>query len=230
MNWQSTTISEVLLITERAQTEPVRTFAHQLRRLGFETRVTGQLSPEITMEIELPHVIFVDAMHAEFRVSGAISSIIHNTWPSVPVLVVGLAREVESIHFQPGIADFLFLPIVVPELEARLRFVTWKEESTQPAREIVEYSGIRMNLATYEAWVHNRRVELTYKEFELLRFFLKHPRRVFSRSELLEMVWDSDYYGDTRTVDVHIRRLRAKLESPADGLIHTVRNVGYRFG
>jgi DNA-binding response OmpR family regulator len=76
--------------------------------------------------------------------------------------------------------------------------------------------------------VHGRSLDLTYKEFELLRFLAQHPGRVFTREQLLSEVWGYDYFGGTRTVDVHIRRLRAKLDD-LDALIGTVRNVGYRF-
>ena len=83
--------------------------------------------------------------------------------------------------------------------------------------------------ATYTARVKGRVLDLTYKEFELLKFLAQHPGRVFSRAQLLQEVWGYDYYGGTRTVDVHVRRLRAKLGSDHETLIGTVRNVGYRF-
>jgi len=82
---------------------------------------------------------------------------------------------------------------------------------------------------TYSAKVRGRSLDLTYKEFELLKFLAQHPGRVFTRTQLLQEVWGSDYYGGTRTVDVHVRRLRAKLGPEHDALIGTVRNVGYRF-
>jgi DNA-binding response OmpR family regulator len=82
--------------------------------------------------------------------------------------------------------------------------------------------------ASYSAKVNGRPLDLTYKEFELLRFLAQHPGRVFTREQLLSEVWGYDYFGGTRTVDVHIRRLRAKL-GDLEALIGTVRNVGYRF-
>ena len=83
--------------------------------------------------------------------------------------------------------------------------------------------------ATYTAKVRNRSLDLTFKEFELLKFLAQHPGRVFTRAQLLQEVWGYDYYGGTRTVDVHVRRLRAKLGTEHESLIGTVRNVGYRF-
>ena len=82
---------------------------------------------------------------------------------------------------------------------------------------------------TYVAKVGGRALDLTYKEFELLKYLAQHPGRVFTRAQLLQEVWGYDYYGGTRTVDVHIRRLRAKLGGEHELLIGTVRNVGYRF-
>ena len=87
-----------------------------------------------------------------------------------------------------------------------------------------------MNFETYEVTVDAQPVELTFKEFTLLRYLASHPRRIFTRPELLSTVWDNDYDGGTRTVDVHIRRLRAKLGPHIGNMINTVRNVGYRFG
>ncbi|HVD64851.1 MAG TPA: winged helix-turn-helix domain-containing protein, partial [Lapillicoccus sp.] len=83
--------------------------------------------------------------------------------------------------------------------------------------------------ATYSARVRGQTLDLTYKEFELLKFLAQHPGRVFSRAQLLQEVWGYDYFGGTRTVDVHVRRLRAKLGSEHEALIGTIRNVGYRF-
>ena len=83
--------------------------------------------------------------------------------------------------------------------------------------------------ATYTARISGRPLDLTYKEFELLKYLAQHPGRVFSRQQLLQEVWGYDYFGGTRTVDVHVRRLRAKLGPEHEHLIGTVRNVGYRF-
>jgi DNA-binding winged helix-turn-helix (wHTH) protein len=83
--------------------------------------------------------------------------------------------------------------------------------------------------ATYSARIRGAALDLTFKEFELLKFLAQHPRRVFSRSQLLQEVWGYDYFGGTRTVDVHVRRLRAKLGPENEALIGTVRNVGYKF-
>ena len=87
-----------------------------------------------------------------------------------------------------------------------------------------------LNLATYQATLGGEPIDLTYMEYELLRFFVTHPVRVWSREQLLERVWGYDYFGGARTVDVHVRRLRAKLGEERASWITTVRSVGYRFG
>ena len=92
----------------------------------------------------------------------------------------------------------------------------------------ISASGVVIDEASYSVKIHDRPLDLTYKEFELLRFLVTHPSRVFTREQLLSEVWGYDYFGGTRTVDVHVRRLRAKL-GDMEQLIGTVRNVGYRF-
>ena len=98
------------------------------------------------------------------------------------------------------------------------------------APEIVDYGDLVLNLETYQAALDDRPLDLTYMEYELLKFFATHPGKVFTREQLLSRVWGYEYYGGARTVDVHVRRLRAKLGEEHAGLIQTVRSVGYRFG
>ena len=99
-----------------------------------------------------------------------------------------------------------------------------------PSPELVEYGGLVLNLETYQAVIDSQPLDLTYMEYELLKFLAQHPGKVFTRETLLSRVWGYEYYGGARTVDVHIRRLRAKLGEEHAGLIATVRSVGYRFG
>ncbi len=123
-------------------------------------------------------------------------------------------------------ADFLMEGAGPAELETRLRMLTAPEGSTASR---VSIGGVVIDEAAYSVWLDDEPLELTYTEFELLKFLATHPGRVFSREQLLNEVWGYDYYGGTRTVDVHIRRLRAKLGAEHEALISTVRNVGYRF-
>jgi len=116
------------------------------------------------------------------------------------------------------------------EVEARLRLATGRQASLAPAAPDEIRSGdLAIDEATYSARLRARVLDLTFKEFELLKFLAQHPGRVFTRAHLLQEVWGYDYFGGTRTVDVHVRRLRAKLGTEHESLIGTVRNVGYRF-
>jgi DNA-binding response OmpR family regulator len=125
--------------------------------------------------------------------------------------------------------DFCLTPFHPAELEARLTHMFWR--SGQGARsELIEYGPPAMNLETYQAAIDGRPLDLTYMEYELLKFLGAHPGKVFTRETLLSRVWGYDYYGGARTVDVHVRRVRSKLGEEHAGLIQTVRSVGYSFG
>ena len=124
--------------------------------------------------------------------------------------------------------DFCLDPFHPRELEARLAHLA--AASNGGSTEIIEYGPLRINLDTYEAVVDERPLDLTYMEYELLRFLASQPGRVFTREALLNQVWGYEYYGGARTVDVHVRRLRAKLGEENADLIQTVRSVGYRLG
>jgi DNA-binding response OmpR family regulator len=125
--------------------------------------------------------------------------------------------------------DFCLTPFDVRELEARLTHLLWRAgRGLRP--ELLEYGPLVLNVETYQAGIGGRPLDLTYMEYELLRFLTSHPGKVFTRETLLSRVWGYDYYGGARTVDVHIRRLRAKMGEEHAGLIQTVRSVGSRFG
>ena len=110
-----------------------------------------------------------------------------------------------------------------------LKHLFWRTgRGTRP--ELVEYGDLLLNLETYQAAIAGKPLDLTYMEYELLKFLASHPGKVFTRETLLSRVWGYEYYGGARTVDVHIRRLRAKLGEEHANLIQTVRSVGYRFG
>ena len=126
--------------------------------------------------------------------------------------------------------DFCVVPAHPSELEARVRHLLAADVGLELPPEVVEYEGLVLNLETYQASIEERPLDLTYMEYELLKFFASNPGRVFTREVLLSRVWGYEYYGGARTVDVHVRRLRAKLGEEHAGLIQTVRSVGYKFG
>ncbi|HLF98881.1 MAG TPA: response regulator transcription factor [Acidimicrobiia bacterium] len=150
--------------------------------------------------------------------------------PVEPILVLVSGGQLADLEMREDLFDdFALSPFHPHEVEARLRHLFYK--SGQGARpEIVEYGTLVLNLETYQAAIADRPLDLTYMEYELLKFFTTHPGKVFTRETLLSRVWGYEYYGGARTVDVHVRRLRAKLGEEHAGLIQTVRSVGYRFG
>ena len=150
--------------------------------------------------------------------------------PVEPVLVLVRGAGLADLELRDDLYDdFCLDPFHPRELEARLRHLLWRA-GTGAGPEMIEHGGLALNLETYQAAIDGRPLDLTYMEYELLKFLAQQPGRVFTRETLLSRVWGYEYYGGARTVDVHVRRLRAKLGEEHAGLITTVRSVGYRFG
>lgn len=141
-----------------------------------------------------------------------------------PILLIVAATGLAVLTPEWGFSDFITEGSEPAELDARIRILS--RSSTDP--DVLTAGPIRVDGAAYSASVNGEPLDLTYTEFELLRYLMQHPGRVLSRETLVSQVWGYDYYGGTRTVDVHVRRLRAKL-GQYDSYIGTVRNVGYRF-
>jgi DNA-binding response OmpR family regulator len=150
--------------------------------------------------------------------------------PVEPLLLMVTGAQLEDLELREDLFDdFCLWPFQPKELEARLKHLFWRTgRGTRP--ELIEYGPLVLNLETYQAACASRPLDLTYMEYELLKFLASHPGKVFTRETLLSRVWGYEYYGGARTVDVHIRRLRAKLGEEHANLIQTVRSVGYRFG
>jgi DNA-binding response OmpR family regulator len=146
------------------------------------------------------------------------------------VLVLVTGGQLADLELRDELFDdFCLTPFHPAELEARVRHLVWQVGGGVRA-EVVEYGELVLNLETYQASIGTRPLDLTYMEYELLKFLAQNPGKVFTREILLSRVWGYEYYGGARTVDVHVRRLRAKLGEEHAGLIQTVRSVGYRFG
>lgn len=227
MSWSGSSITKLVVVTERERQEPILALLDQLRRLGYGVHTVSRLTNNYTNRVPTPSVVLLDLNPKDASGTAGIQS----PWEYVPIIMLTRADDVAQIRFGAALHDFITLPTTPVELDARIRFALWKTQGSRAhGNDQLQYEDLRLNTTTYDVWVGSRHVELTFKEFELLKFFVAHRRQVFSRSELLDKVWASDYYGGTRTVDVHIRRLRAKLGVRAGDYIQTVRNVGYRFG
>ena len=144
-----------------------------------------------------------------------------------PIIVVVDDDAVARFRFEVGADDCLLTTAARGEISARLAFAARRSGHADEAT-VLKVGDLTVNPENYQVYVHGRPLDLTYKEFELLKFLAQRPGRVCDRDLLLREVWGYDYYGGTRTVDVHIRRLRAKLGPEHEALIETIRNVGYR--
>jgi DNA-binding response OmpR family regulator len=144
----------------------------------------------------------------------------------LPIVLVVSADQLALMESTPGIADFATSP--VDPLELRLRLQRLTVDASNEA--LVVFKDLELNPLNYQATLASVPIDLTFMEYELLRFLVENPVRVWSREQLLSKVWGYEYYGGARTVDVHIRRLRSKLGEERASWITTVRSVGYRFG
>lgn len=149
---------------------------------------------------------------------------------AIPVMLLVSGGQLSDLeHRDELFDDFCLTPFHPAELEARLRHLLATDIDLHRA-DLVEYAELTLNLETYQASIAGRPLDMTYMEYELLKFLAQNPGKVFTREMLLSRVWGYEYYGGARTVDVHVRRLRAKLGEEYANLIQTVRSVGYRFG
>ncbi len=147
----------------------------------------------------------------------------------IPVLLVVDRTMTGDLGNEDGYDDFILTPIDATEL--RIRMARLGISGTDEVDDhMLRFRDLELNTATYQAHVGGHPTDLTYMEYELLRFLVEHPQRVWSREQILSKVWGYDYFGGSRTVDVHVRRLRAKLGEERANWITTVRSVGYRFG
>ena len=199
--------------------------------LGHQIRV---LPAEASALVETPptDVVLVDGRR-ELASSRSLCRLLRTTGVSSPLLLVVTEGGLAAVTAEWGVDDVLLVTAGPAEVEARLRLAIGRslaaDNTDDGLAPEIRAGDVVIDETTYSARVRGRSLDLTYKEFELLKYLAQHPGRVFTRAQLLQEVWGYDYYGGTRTVDVHVRRLRAKLGPEFDQQIGTVRNVGYRF-
>ncbi|MEM7096332.1 MAG: response regulator transcription factor [Actinomycetota bacterium] len=148
-----------------------------------------------------------------------------------PIMLLVSGRQLDDLATRNELFDdFCLTPFHPREFERRLEHALWRDGDVTSMSELITYEELVLNVDTYEAAIAGTPLELTYMEYELLRYLASNPGRVFTREVLLSQVWGYDYFGGARTVDVHIRRLRSKLGEDHAGMIQTVRSVGYSLG
>jgi len=178
-----------------------------------------------------PDVVLVDARRDLIRAKELLGQLAGSQAPLLAIISEGAWAAVNPDW---RVDDVILHSAGPGEVEARIRLAIGKADAPTALAATARSGEVRsgelvIDEATYSARIGGAALDLTFKEFELLKFLAQHPRRVFTRSQLLQEVWGYDYFGGTRTVDVHVRRLRAKLGVEHEGLIGTVRNVGYKF-
>jgi DNA-binding response OmpR family regulator len=210
------------------RSEPAEEVARMLAELGFRPRrvaANGSLRPPGTApRPELAMVVDDrgDAAPLCVRLRE------DEDLGGVPIVVTVEPDELELNPEMLAVDELIVAPFTTVELSARIARARRSAHGIEED-EVVRCDRLELNLATYQVTIDGEPVDFTYMEYELLKFLLTHPRRVFSREALLSQVWGYDFYGGARTVDVHVRRVRAKLGSEHATKLKTVRRVGYRW-
>jgi DNA-binding response OmpR family regulator len=205
--------------------------AEILPALGLLLHQVRVAPAEASALVDAPRsdVVLVDGRHDLPHIRG-LCRLIRATGIDCPLILLTTEGGLAAVNADWGVDDVLLDTAGPAEVEARLRLSVGRLRAAgEEVPNEITSGELVIDEATYTATIRGRVLDLTFKEFELLKFIAQHPGRVFTRAQLLQEVWGYDYFGGTRTVDVHVRRLRAKLGSEHEQLIGTVRNVGYRF-
>ncbi|MFC5906090.1 response regulator transcription factor [Streptacidiphilus monticola] len=219
-------MSSLLLLTNALQPS-----AEVLPALGLLLHNVRVAPAEGSALVDTPSadVILIDGRR-DLPHTRSLCQLLRSTGPGAPVLLVVTEGGLAAVTADWGVDDVLLDTAGPAEVEARLRLALGRMQVVQEDSPMEIRNGdLSVDEATYSAKLKGRVLDLTFKEFELIKYLAQHPGRVFTRAQLLQEVWGYDYFGGTRTVDVHVRRLRAKLGPEHEQLIGTVRNVGYRF-
>jgi DNA-binding response OmpR family regulator len=222
-------VAQLLLLTNALTPS-----AEVLPALGLLPHSVRVLPAEPAVLVDAPpaDAVLVDGRR-DLASARGLCRLIKTTGAAAPLLLVLTEGGMAAVAADWGADDVLLDSCGPAEVEARLRLAAGRarlaEQAASDVPEEIRAGEVAIDESSYTARVRGRVLDLTYKEFELLKFLAQHPGRVFTRAQLLQEVWGYDYFGGTRTVDVHVRRLRAKLGPEHEQLIGTVRNVGYRF-
>jgi DNA-binding response OmpR family regulator len=222
-------MAKVLLLTNSAGAS-----AQVLPALGLLQHTIKILPLEASVFIDAPvmDLVFIDA-RTDLPNVKSFSKLLTTTGVSAPVIAITTEGGLSAFTSEWGLDDVMLDTAGPAEIEARIRIAIGRRDAahlaSDPTAHEIRQGDVVIDENTYTAKIKGRSLDLTFKEFELLKHFAQHPGRVFTRAQLLQEIWGYDYFGGTRTVDVHIRRLRSKLGPEFESIIGTVRNVGYRF-
>jgi DNA-binding response OmpR family regulator len=227
--WEDRNVATLLVLTAASGTS-----SDVLASLALLPHVVRVLPLDAAMLVNAPQgdVVLVDARR-DLVAARQTCRLLASTGSTAPMLAVVTEGGLTAVAADWGADDVVLDTAGPAEVEARLRLAMGRaaasRESAPATVEEIRAGDLSIDEATYQVRLGNRGLDLTFKEFELLKYLAQHPGRVFTRTQLLQEVWGYDYFGGTRTVDVHVRRLRAKLGPDREALIGTVRNVGYKF-
>jgi len=202
--------------------------------LGLLQHDVKILPIEASVLVEPPVVdcLLIDSRR-DLPAAKSFTKLITSTGVDVPIMVITTEGGLSAINADWGTDDVILDTAGPAEVDARIRIVIGQSAIARlagnPSAGEIRSGEVLIDESSYTAKIKGRVLDLTFKEFELLKYLAQHPGRVFTRSQLLQEIWGYDYFGGTRTVDVHIRRLRSKLGPEFEAIIGTVRNVGYRF-
>ena len=205
--------------------------AEVLPALGLLQHQVRILPAEASVLVDAPDadVLLIDARR-DLPATKSLTKLLHSTGVGCPIIAITTEGGLTAMNADWGIDDVILDTAGPAEVDARIRLVIARlngvEEQVNPE---IERGDLVIDESAYSVKIKGQLIDLTFKEFELLKFLAQHPGRVFSRQQLLQEVWGFDYFGGTRTVDVHVRRLRAKLGPEYENFIGTLRNVGYKF-
>ena len=208
--------------------------AEVLPALGLLQHNVRILPAEASVLVDAPDadVLFIDARR-ELPAAKSLTKLITTTGIGCPIIAITTEGGLSAFNADWGISDVMLDTAGPAEVDARIRIVLGKQAASDlhndPHSGEIRSGDVSIDESTYTARLKGEVLDLTFKEFELLKYLAQHPGRVFTRAQLLQEIWGYDYFGGTRTVDVHIRRLRSKLGPEFEAIIGTVRNVGYRF-
>ena len=208
--------------------------AEVLPALGLLQHTVRILPAEASVLVDAPEVdvLLIDARR-ELPAAKSLTKLITTTGIGCPIIAITTEGGLSAFNADWGINDVMLDTAGPAEVDARIRIVLGKQAASDlhndPHSGEIRSGDVSIDESTYTARLKSEVLDLTFKEFELLKYLAQHPGRVFTRAQLLQEIWGYDYFGGTRTVDVHIRRLRSKLGPEFEAIIGTVRNVGYRF-
>ncbi|MGH3424562.1 MAG: response regulator transcription factor [Nocardioidaceae bacterium] len=220
-------MSTLLLLTPTTQSS-----VDVLPALALLPHTVKIVPPDVANLVDAPphDIVLVDG-RTELAQVRALTRMLRTTGTEAPLVLIVTEGGLAVVAADWGMDDVVLATAGPAEVEARMRLASGRVTAEPDADDahVIRAGGLCVDDVAYTAKLDGRVLDLTFKEFELLKFLAQHPGRVFSRQQLLQDVWGYDYFGGTRTVDVHVRRLRAKLGPDNETMIGTVRNVGYRF-